>query len=1486
MAEKKTNSKVSEKNTSTLDSISEKTTKPTKAVDKSSKKSEEKQPAKKATKETAVKKSEAVATEKAKANTTTKAEATKAKATTVPKAEVPKAKATTAPKAETNKDAKKPQAKDKPIPSSTAKAAEPKVVSNDLQKPKAPLQVSTTENSSKTKATAALNVAKPKSKNDEVVATTVEDNKRHAENSASKTGSEGAKSKGNANINKPLIKSTTGSASGKNKLSLKDRLAAFNAKNSNNQPKIEAKSNNGGNSGGITAILANKRNRVFAITAVALLLVIIVILSVTIGVLANTQPTPSNKNLISDYDELFDDYYDTSYKVPSKVGYHGKILGYVHRNIPREMKNEGLEAYPRYGYTLNSVLGDANASKRKALIDESIYLTANGTWNGSSANNPNGYDRMDKDGYLYLGENPTLDKNGNHRQLYKHTTAEGMYYGNVSDDEPGIVKQVTMRPRSFQGHGMYNVTGVYAPAGEVIKIQISEEDMEATGGIAIHIGQALYNGKANNIWVEKGQMQRFPVIMSTMQINKSTATLNRGVYTAYVGSYVGGPLYIRNENVTFSATISGGVAYSHFILGYTTPEEFERNKDSSAPYFDMEIWDNGMLHSGPKKYADQFSYNDLYKAAVLWDKVATVTTYKSNQNIVFIYDPFVAAGAAVAFPGQYSVNCPAGWMASSLNYNTLIKSGAWGNFHEYHHNFQGFGVGDGGEVTNNALTLVSYSLFTKISANRRLGSYGAEGLGGWNSYTSATYALDQVLRISDPDRAPSNGNRGLALYATLLHNFGQDAFMKASRAGGGQSYQNYFLKWQNFTHYNMTYYFKKLLHWDDSVEYAPGNVLTDEWINTNANNDYPMFVPVSSIYQTGRVYEYTDEHGDEKRSIKTMRPYLIPYGQDFIIDLREYKLDSENQYESGSVVVPKGITYKVKKMYRPENGTLVRLTQFDDGTPISSDDANKVYKYTPGKEIMSGEIHVILEIKGNFGLHGELQTQDVELILELEQSHDLSGRMLERTEYNFETAQTKTDAAEIFNNQYAGYVSKYTKDNKNSTQNTNADVWLTADERAAYNNNHSIIEISGKFYIDETAKYRFMLRGRGSTALFISKDNGATYEFAAKYNNNSTNNGFPNINNFPESYIDLELPADSWLYIKLVFVPESRADSFIGLGMGKFTPPMPQVDGDGNPLYDENGNPLPDIPESVRVGYSNAYRNSFKFDTKEFVEDYFYSKTYKDSYTKSVSIGQSLHGEDYKYLPWDNTPTHYITNLFDDDDNTFIHTNRTAISDINPFEVSVKLDNTITANNLIFYGSTVGNGKYSTYLPKNFKVYISTNGETWKLVSEKTNATAANYQVQAAFDDTYKFNYYKVQVTATHARNDLGYLTLNKIGFSLNVTDGDCISPDDNMFKYSGNWRAIQTYSSFGHSYIGRDGASMSFDFEGKYVMIKSTYRYDNDYEVYIDGVKVDSLALPDTTTTRFYVTYMSPMLSDEVHNITIKCIGETTIDSIITFRN
>ncbi|MDE6690721.1 MAG: M60 family metallopeptidase, partial [Clostridia bacterium] len=531
---------------------------------------------------------------------------------------------------------------------------------------------------------------------------------------------------------------------------------------------------------------------------------------------------------------------------------------------------------------------------------------------------------MDENGYLYKKDGSKPDA-GVPERLYKHTGSIGLYGGNVADNEPAVVKSLTLRKRSYSSY--YSVTGLYAPAGEVIKIQMTAEDMNSTGGITVHIGQALYNGQANNIWEQRG-FNRMPVILNTMNITKETATYDAGtgIWTGYVGSFLGGPIYIRDETCTFSVTISGGVNYAHFILGVTTEEEYAEYSKSSAPYFDLEVWDRGVLHSGPKRAAQSYSYNDLYKAAVLWEKIALVTTSVSNQGIVFLYDPFVAAGAAVAFPGRRSVNCPEDWMAGSLNYESFVTYGSWGNMHEYHHNFQDYGVGDTGEVTNNGLNLVSYSLFTKVSAARQMGNFGAAGLSGWNTYTSAPWALNRV------NNNQIGGTDGLAVYATLLHNFGQDAYIKARGAWGSAYYD----KWANITHQDMSYYAEAVSSYGGN--YTPSQAVKDA--------NYPLFVPVSSVYQTGRTYSYDGE----TREITTMQPYVIPHGQTFTVDLNPYTAPGR-QYSGGSIVIGNGFEYTVKNV--KADGI--------NGTFKKTDKAN-VYTYTPNSQMRSGKIYVTLGI--------------------------------------------------------------------------------------------------------------------------------------------------------------------------------------------------------------------------------------------------------------------------------------------------------------------------------------------------------------------------------------------------------------------------------------------------------------------------------------------------------------------------------------------
>ena len=1225
--------------------------------------------------------------------------------------------------------------------------------------------------------------------------------------------------------------------------------------------------------------------------------------------------------------EIPEKEFTYAYKATTTVGYYGKI---TNPNVPRNKpvdgeRNEGLAAYPKYGTNFNN----SNVPQSE-VISESSRLTATGTANAGGG----GYTWMDENGVLYSGTRS--DPGTTERQLYKHTASVDNYHGNVDDNEPRVEKEVTLRPR---GYSSYSVTGIYAPPGEVIKIQISEADMDATGGLTIHIGQALYNGQANNIWAGKA-MPRMPHLLNTMQVNKSTAVLENGVYTAYVGSFLGGPLYIRNTNAAFTVTISGGVEYPHFILGSTTKEEYNRLiANTSAPYFDLEVWNYGVLISGPMRNAARFSYDELYDAAVLWEKISTVTTTGNRQGIVLLFDPFVAAGAAVAFPGRSSVNCPEGWMSNSLDYNLMVTSGVWGNFHEYHHNFQGFGVGNGGEVTNNSLTLVSYALFTKISDARGTANYGAGGLSGWNTYTSATWALEETLKIARDGVSPSNGNQGLALYATLLHNFGPDAFIKTKAAGGGQSYTAYMNAWQNVTHNNMYYYFKDML----------GGGVTE-----NADGSYPMFVPVSCVFQTGRSYMYDGE----KKYITTMRPYLIKDGEPFTIDLSPYTMEN-NQYKSGSIIVPDGFTYRVKSITtHPANGTI-------DVTGSQS------AVYTPAENgAASGRIIVTLELTPPSSCSFEVE--DVDLVLEFQPTKELNKTVLQRTVYSYATNDDMyKDATLAFNADFANYTNKTTIDHSNPTQNSNTDIWLYGDtdaNHAKYPNapeyyfahDNEVQVLDGKLYFEHDGKYRVYLRGRINCALYFSPD-GEDYKLGAKIMADIANSQNFRLSN-PGTYFDIQFKngtatvnvntgdtpsytftglTDNWLYIKEILIVRIIGTTvpFLGVGTASWTESMFTVrESHYNPsgetvesidsadytytekTYIEDGTAVA-IERIYKAGnseyfsvdrgnlanrsqidatrfdeltevkfiaptsasYATAYRKSYELPkSADFDADYFYRRSYTYGYSNNVQLGvgeQSVVAEKCANLNlhtgWGGNDLSVVVDGDRNSGNAKQLHTSTAPSAEKPFTLVIDLGKVYTANRLTVYSQ--GN-RTDPQFPKAVNLYGSLDGENFTLIEAFSDLTFNGATQTLNFDNT-QLRYYKFEVT----QSTNSYIIIRELEMwnMFEVNDGRVMSPDDDGITYIGNWNVAPAASTFGHVFVGGTDAKLRFEFTGTRLGIFSTAAFGKNFEVYIDENKVESIALK---ADRGDLTFLSDKLQNKKHHVEIVCTGTSNIDSIVTF--
>ncbi|MDE5654320.1 MAG: M60 family metallopeptidase, partial [Clostridia bacterium] len=1129
--------------------------------------------------------------------------------------------------------------------------------------------------------------------------------------------------------------------------------------------------------------------------------------------------------------------YTRPYLNTTEVGYSAEYLGEVDRNIPTEMKNGGLaQGYPKYGYTQS-----LTTEQKNAVILESWKLCSINTRIGSDGYPKGTYDSMDAKGNLYLNGEATGEK------LYKHTASVGMYMGDVADNEPAIVKKVTLRHRYSNS---YSLTGLYAPAGEVIKIEISEEDMDATGGILVHIGQALYNTKANNIWSAKN-INRMPVILNSMRVNKSTATYDEKThtYTAYVGSFLGGPIYIHNTNVTVDVKISGGVRYTHFILGYTTEDEYNMNAKSSAPYFDLEVWDGGVLHSGPKKYAGISTYEEVQKAGVLWEKISLVSNYarKKKEGIVFLYDPFVAAGAAVAFPGQQSVNCPAGWMSGSLKVDSYIRGGAWGNMHEYNHNFQGFGVGNGGEVTNNALNLVEYSWFTHISSARTLASYGGGGMSGWNCYTSATWSADQVI-----NGRYSNGRQGLAIYANLLHNFGQETYIEMIRNSGGQSVDTWFKACMNTSHNDMTYYYKDLIGYDVSQS------VLDEAKSKN----YPLFIPMASVYQTGRSYVYDGE----KVYFNTQQPFVIKYGEEFAIDLSRYTVGSGGIYQSGSVVIPERFSYTVKSV-KAQNGQKV------NGTIKKVDDLHYVFK--PNKEILSGKIIATLEVKDTQGVYTNID--DVDLILEFEQSHEMNKNIVQRTTYTYADGAGYTDAVQAYDAGYAHYEQKIEGDNINRTQNSNTDVWYTNQEGDEVPQN-AVVEVKGKLYVNEDGKYRIALRGRWNIALYIKINDEKEYKLVAS---SSTDTG-TTINAVSTYYDIKDLKKGDWVHFKEVMITGQVGvkASYIGLGFNKFDDPMPILDANGDPLLDADGNTI-ETPESITLDYAVGYRDSYESINKNFTSDYHYKRSYTYSYNYNhiYDDKQSLYGDMVNYKPWANNYELYAPeHLVDGDLNTYIHTQ--TISAQNPFIFTVDMGKEITANRM--YVNTQSRQDYR--YPKDFQLLGSLDGKNFFKIGDFTDVPIiSNNRIVVDFD-LKTFRYYRMIITKSS--NNL--IIISRIDFMEHYEQlgGTQYSIDDEMFKYSGKWEGKSTMASFGHVVVGRKGATVEFTFEGNRFALLSSSAFDRDFEVTIDGEKVSSDFFKNNSSDRTVVAFLSKELSQGKHKIKVKCKKKNcNIDSFVVWQ-
>ena len=1140
--------------------------------------------------------------------------------------------------------------------------------------------------------------------------------------------------------------------------------------------------------------------------------------------MANVLSTAYTQSAIMPY---YAEWLDTNYPRP--------------QNVPEG--NEGLEKYPVFGTLFNG----ESAALKQAVFNENLKLTSGATSFYGDA------DMDDWPFYNMMDENGNLLKNGAETGmcLYKHTAANGNYFGDVSDDEPAVVKHFIMNGKTY---GTI-VTGLYAPAGEVVKVEMPASSLRDRN-IYISVGQITGSGRANVIGAGTSKkFVRMPIISNRFVMNKSTSFYDEetDTYACYVGSHLGGPIYMmltnsasKSDTSEFDITVSGAVNYRHYIHGVTTEEEFEYVSKSSAPYFDMEVsWMHGVRHSGPLKYASMYDYEQLKNVAVLWENFGLVSNQFDNWcqtygNIVYTYDDYVTAGAAVAITAHRTVDAPYSWLTNALNYEYFVTNGSWGNAHEYNHHYQKFGFsGDSNEISNNAINILEYALFTKVSSLRTLDG----GLSGHNADTMPQYGLKYIVDANNA--ADEKGaNRALQTsvhtYAAILHNIGAEAFIAAGHKTANA--EGYYKHLCDAAHLDMTYFFNEVLN-IPTAEAGGSSSISQASVNAVKEKNYPVFVPVNTVYQVGRVWE----KDGVKQYCRTAQPFIYGTG--------DYTLDFENY-----LVIPKGFSYRIKNITQPANGSVEK-----------TDDKHLSFK--PNDEKISGEFFVTLEVTKD---DGAFTVEDVTLIINLEQANILQRTTWSYTEDNKPQVNSVDDLISVYEGLKSTDANAEIGNNVNAAQNANTEIWGAY----AYSPN-SIMEVKGSLHINADGKYRIALRGRRYAALYLSYDGGNTYTDVIKLTYHDSGTDF-----MPNDYVDVELKNGDWVDFKAVLYVDYQW-AYIGVGIGMFG-----ADADGET-----------VSETVTISYASAYKDKSYLPELFVASPYHnifdsYAYTYSDTYSAGQTLVDSKNAEsvtENSSFTHVNTNDRLLANLFDEDENNvFWSSGNKAYSADNPFEITVDLGKTVYANTFTIYYPT--ESAFSAYYPTAYKLYAGETLDSMALVYQTQDGGKSNNATVINLDSIISLRYYKLEISDAAKRTDKCF-ALRKLEWSYTVT-GQVIAHDAkandyyeydvvrtrDAVAYSGNWKTVSSVSTFGTIYEGSSTSGASFVFEGTQIAVQSYCGSEfGSYEIYIDDELVYTADLSDGDGVK--LVYISGLLESGKHTITIKGkSGKINLDTFVLF--
>ncbi|GGD69779.1 M60 family metallopeptidase [Lacimicrobium alkaliphilum] len=295
--------------------------------------------------------------------------------------------------------------------------------------------------------------------------------------------------------------------------------------------------------------------------------------------------------------------------------------------------------------------------------------------------------------------------------------------GEVGDSQARVSKQITFNRYFHEDPTLDTLkrkhwisTGTYAPAGEIIEIDVTaEHDVEELFAIINVHTDVLALSSANVTSSEL--VKRYPGVSKKVRLQNGNNKLR---------SQYGGQIVIaseRSEDVDVTLSIANAVETTHFKLGRDKYVDWLAMREKSAPwgvlegehvYLDLSKEELQKIED-PEELLKTFDHTvELVRDLAGFEEGATGVHKMPTLKERFVSDVQITAGFAHA---GYPVMTGPGWNLFSVD---TAKNNGWGNWHETGHNYQQFCLWSRPFGTESSVNLFSLYVQETIGQTSRI----------------------------------------------------------------------------------------------------------------------------------------------------------------------------------------------------------------------------------------------------------------------------------------------------------------------------------------------------------------------------------------------------------------------------------------------------------------------------------------------------------------------------------------------------------------------------------------------------------------------------------------------------------------------------------------------------------------------------------------------------------------------------------------------